>query len=244
VETARSDYETRLAGREAILADMSVGPAARLDLGTTPRSEAGVELAALLDRGRALRERVDAIDREQREATERAATASAALAQLERRALTGEDVGGQRKKLEAELAKAQAAASEPWSERHSGGQAAVRDHEQQVVLYVGQHFAELYGELAEDAESAATRIDSACHELIAAFHERMIVEGRLLTLAAMVRAPQLGDVARTRAEAVAAAASTLLQVGGEQAPLLRNDPRQPESVEPPAEVEPEPVTAA
>jgi hypothetical protein len=67
------------------------------------------------------------------------------------------------------------------------------------------------------------------------------------TLSAMVRAPQLGDVGRTRAEAVAAAASALLQAGGEQAPLLRDDPRQPASVERPAEAEadrePESVTA-
>lgn len=65
----------------------------------------------------------------------------------------------------------------------------------------------------------------------------------MTTLAAMVRAPQLGDVARTRAEAVAAAASALLMAGGEQAPLLRNDPRQPQHDEPAAEAELEPVAA-
>jgi hypothetical protein len=113
------------------------------------------------------------------------------------------------------------------------------------MLYVGQHFADLYGEQAEDAEAAAARVDQACNELLAAYHERMLVEGRVTTLTAMVRAPGLGDVARTHAEAVAAAASTLLQSGGEQAPLLRDDPRQPQPDEPHAEVEaePEPVAA-
>jgi hypothetical protein len=236
-------------GVTSILAGMSVGPAARLDLGPAPRSDASTELAALLAQGRALRDRVDDIDRQQREATERAATASAALAQLERRGLAGEDVGSQRKKLEAELAKAKATAAEPWAERRAGGQAAVRDHEQQVVLYVGQHFAELYGDLAEDAEAAAARIDAACNELLAAYHERMLVEGRVTTLAAIIRQPRPGDVGRTRAEAVAAAASALLQEGGEAAPLLRDDPRQAAPVQPPAEGEPEerepePATAA
>jgi hypothetical protein len=221
---------------------MSVRPAAQLDLGT-PRSEASTELAELLAHGRALRDRVSAIDREQREANERAATASAALAELERRALAGDDVGAQRKKLEGELAKAKAAAAEPWAERRAGGQQAVRDHNQQVVRFVGEHFATLYGELAEDAEAAATRVDHACNELIAAYHERQLVEGRVTTLTAMIRQPRPGDVERTRAEAVAAAASALLQAGGEQAPLLRDDPTTPRPGEL-ADAEPEPVAAA
>lgn len=221
---------------------MSVSSGARLDLGP-PRSEVSTELAALVAQRDALRDRVEAIDSEQREANERAANTSVALAELERRALAGDDVGGQRKKLEAELAKARAAAAEPWAERRAGGQQAVRDHEQQVRIFVGQHFAALYDDLAEDAEAAATRVDHACNELLAAYHERQVIDGRVTTLAAMVRAPQLGDVARTRAEAVAAAASALLMAGGEQAPLLRNDPRQPQHDEPAAEAELEPVAA-
>lgn len=221
---------------------MSVSPAARLDLGP-PRSEVSTELAALVAQRDALRDRVDETDREQREANERAASTSAALAELERRALAGDDVGGQRKKLETELAKAKAAAAEPWAERRAGRQAAVRDHEQQMRIFVGQNFAALYDELAEDAEAAATHVNNACNELLAAYHERQVIDGRVTNLAAMVRQPQLGDVARTHAEAVAAAASALLQAGGEQAPLLRNDPRQPQQDEPPAEAEPEPVAA-
>jgi hypothetical protein len=222
---------------------VSVGPAAQLDLGT-PRSEASTQLTALLAHGHALRDRVDEIDREQREANKRAATASDALAELERRALAGDDVSAQRKKLEAELAKAKAKAAEPWAERRAGGQQAVRDHEQRVVLFVGEHFAELYGELAEDAEAAATRVDQAAHELIAAYHERQLIEGRVTMLAATIRSPRPGDVERTRAEAVAAAASALLQGGGEQAPLLHVAPTTPRYGEPVAEAEPDPVAAA
>jgi hypothetical protein len=242
------DYETRPSGAGSILADMSVGPAARLDLGPAPRSAAGVELAALLVQGRTLRDRVDAIDAEQRQASEDVVRLSAELADLERRAAAGEQVSAKKREAaEAALAKARSRHAEPWAERRAGVQAAVRDHERQVVIFVGQHFSEVYGELAEDAEAAATRVDNACHELIAAFHERMLIEGRVTTLAAMVRAPELGGVARTHAEAVAAAASALLQSGGEQAPLLRDDPRQPASVqrtvEAEADREPEPVTA-
>jgi hypothetical protein len=216
---------------------MSVGPAARLDLGT-PRSVSSTELAALLAHGRDLRDRVDQVDRQEREAAARAAAASEALAQLERRGLAGDDVGAQRKKLEAELAKSKAAAAEPWAERRAGGQQAVRDHDRQVVLFVGQHFADLYTELAEDAEAAAVRVDHACNEFLAAYYERMTVEGRVIALTAMIRQPDPNAVARTRAEAVAAAASALLQAGGEQAPLLRSDPRPAPRDEPVAEPEP------
>jgi hypothetical protein len=114
---------------------MSVGTAAQLDLGT-PRGEASTELAELLADGRALRGRVDAIDREQREANERSVAASAALAEFERRGLAGDDVGADRKRLETGLAKAKGAAAEPWAERRAGGQQAVRDHDQQVVRFV------------------------------------------------------------------------------------------------------------
>jgi hypothetical protein len=215
---------------------MPVSAASRLDLGT-PRGEAATELAALLAHGRDLRDRVDEVERQQRDATARAAAVSAALAELERRGLAGADVGAQRKKLEAELAKAKAEAAEPWAERISGGQQAVRDHEQQVALFVGQHFPELYGELAEDAEAATGRFNHLCNELLAAYYERMTVESRVTALNAMVRQPEPNAVFRTRAEAVAQAVNALLQGGGEAAPLLRNDPRPPRD-EPAAEPEP------
>jgi hypothetical protein len=184
-------------------------------------------LAALLAHGRVLRDRVDETEREQRETNLRVAAASAALADVERRSLAGDDVDAQRTKLELGLAKAKAAAAEPWPERHAGAQQAVRGLEREVARFVSAHFAELYGELAEDAESAASRVDRACSELIAAYHERQLVEGRVIGLAAMVGHAQPGDVARTRAEAAAGAASSLLSSGGERAPLLADDPRPP-----------------
>jgi hypothetical protein len=58
----------------------------------------------------------------------------------------------------------------------------------------------------------------------------------------MIRQPRPGDVGRTRAEAVAAAASALLQTGGEQPPLLRDDPATPRPGEL-ADADPEPVAA-
>ena len=44
---------------------------------------------------------------------------------------------------------------------------------QQVRIFVGQHFAALYDDLAE---AAATRVDHACNELLAAYHERQVIE--------------------------------------------------------------------
>ena len=68
---ARPVYENSAAGRDDYPRGMSVSPAALLDFGSTTRSEVSTELGALLDQGHALRDRVDAIDREQREANER-----------------------------------------------------------------------------------------------------------------------------------------------------------------------------
>ena len=225
---------------------MSVSPVARLKLGP-PRSPLSEELAALVGQRDALRDRVDATDREQREANEDVARLSESLADLERRAAGGEKVSAKtRTEAEQALTSARLRQGEPWAERRGGGERAVRDHLQQMTIFVGQNFAALYDELAEDAEAVAARVDHACNELLAAYHERQIIDGRVTTLAAMVRAPEVGAVARTQAEAVAAAASALLQAGGEQAPLLRDDldPRQPQQDEPPAEAEPEPPAEA
>jgi hypothetical protein len=104
---------TRLAGRKAYPRHDG-SAAARLDLGPSPRGEATITLAGAARPGTPPRDRVDALDRDRREATQPAASASEALAQLERRSLAGADVATQRKKLETELAKARATAAEPW----------------------------------------------------------------------------------------------------------------------------------
>jgi hypothetical protein len=70
-------------------------------------------------------------------------------------------------------------------------------------------------------------VDDAARELIDAYAARQAVEQRVFALAGVVRTPRPGDVARTRAEAVAREAEALLQRGGEEAPALVTDPRQP-----------------
>jgi hypothetical protein len=225
---------------------MHLNPAAQLDLGSAPRSEASAELAALLAQGHAIAQGVDDIDQQQRQATEEVARLSAVLADLERRAAAGEEVSdAQRTKAEQALTKARSKAAEPWAERRGGQQAAARDHDRKVALFVGENFPALYGDLAEDAEAAAASVDSAARALVSAYHERMAVEQRVTALSAWVRAPHPGNVAGTRSEAVVREAERLLAEGGERAPLLRDDPRQAASVEPTVtpEREPEPVTA-
>jgi hypothetical protein len=85
----------------------------------------------------------------------------------------------------------------------------------------------LPAELAEDAQAAAAAVDAAAHGLVAAYHERMLVENRVTTLSSLIRIPRVGDVARTKAEPLVREAERLLANGGEQAPTLAVDPRAP-----------------
>jgi hypothetical protein len=143
----------------------------------------------------------------------------------------------ERTKLERELAAAKAATHEPWAERIAGVEAAARDVDRAVALYVAGNLDELLAELHENAEAAASAVDAACRELVTAYHRRQTVDAHVIAVAATVRIPRAGDVAPTRAEAVVREANRLLDGGGEQAPLLRTDPRAPRHGQVPAEVD-------
>jgi chromosome segregation ATPase len=200
-------------------------------------------VALTIGRG-ALDERVSAIEREARQATEEVARLSTELAELERRAAAGEQVSSRsRTEAEAKLAKARARHGEPWAERRAGVEAAIRDADRELRVFVREHLPELAAELSEDAEAAAEAVNRACRALSDAYLRRMEVERQVMALAGTAGiSMNPGDVARTKAEAAVAAADALLRAGGEAAPVMVV--RQPEPVEPPAESEPEPVTAA
>jgi hypothetical protein len=210
----------------------------RLDLGDAPRSEAAKTLVAMLANRAAMAERADAVDVRQGEAVQRRDAAAIAVAQLERRAAGGEDVSqGERTKAEKTLSEARAQADAPWAERRAGAIAAVGDLDDEIKRFIAANLDELVDELREDGKAAAESVDAACRALIDGYQHRMLVEQRLTSLLSMVRIPRVGDVTRTKADGVVAEANRLLESGGEQAPVMRVDPRAPRHGQAVADVE-------
>jgi hypothetical protein len=103
-----------------------------------------------------LNSRLEAIDAEQRQASEDVVRLSTELADLERRAATDDRVGVKaRTDAEPARTKARLRHGEPWAERRAGVHAAIRDANRDVRVYVTDHLDELLAELHEDAEPAA-----------------------------------------------------------------------------------------
>jgi hypothetical protein len=74
---------------------------------------------------------------------------------------------------------------------------------------------------------AAQAMDTAAEAVVAANTQRASVEQRVFALITLIRPARPGDVARSRAEALAAEAGKLLQQGGERAPQVLVSPSQP-----------------
>jgi hypothetical protein len=186
------------------------------------------ELEALSANRAELASKLGDLDQAQRRASEDVTRLSEQLADLERRAAAGEQVSDQaRTKAERELTQARVAAAAPRAERQDGVRAAIRDADHAARTFVADHLDELLAALAEEAEASALAVDQACHALIAAYRERQAVESRVTALCAMIRPARPGDIVRTRSEAVVREAGRLLSGGGEAAPLVAVDPRQP-----------------
>jgi len=216
---------------------MTVTPL-RLDLGHEPRSDAGKTLAALLTSRAQMASRADAIEVQQRQAVEDRDAAAVALAQLERKSAAGEPVSqGERTKAEKTLSETRAQADAPWAERRAGAIAAVGDADDAIRRFIAEHLDELVDELREDGTAAAESVDAACRSIVEGYQARMLIEERLTSLLSMVRVPRVGDVTRTKAESVVGEANRLLDSGGEQAPVMRVDPRAPRHGQSVAEVE-------
>jgi hypothetical protein len=205
-----------------------------------PRGEAAHELATLVARRHELDAREGELDQQQRAATAEVELMRTKLADLERAAAAGEQISEQaRTKAEQALTQARLKAGSPWAERREGVRQAMRDADQAVTTFVGEHLDELLGELREDAEAAAEAVNRAAARLVDAYHARMAVEQRVSSICAMVRLPRPGDIVYTRAAAVAREAERLLAEGGEAPPTPRNDPREPRHGEAIAELDPD-----
>jgi len=191
-----------------------------------PRSDEAHALNDLLaDRDRPAATARDA-ENAPRLAAEEAQRASNELAALERRALGGEAVtDANRTKVEKRLAAAKAKANEPHAERAQGARAALLDIDGQIAAYVTEHHDALNGELADDAQAAASRVNDALQEIIDAHAAREAIAARVNALASVIRRVQPGEVAWSKVEGVAREAEAVLLADGEAVPVMRAAPR-------------------
>jgi hypothetical protein len=195
-----------------------------------PRCGEARELNALLARRADLANRVREAEHAGTHVSQQRMAASAAVQAVERRRASGESVpDAEVKRATKALEAAKAREAEPWPERVAGMREAMRAMDQDLAAFVVGHFDALADEIAGDGQAATARVDDAARELIAAHAARQAVERRVFALAGVVRNPRPGDVRRSRADAVAREAGALLQRGGEDAPTLLSDPRQPRS---------------
>ena len=191
------------------------------------------EITRLADRRAEFAGRVDGLDREQRAATEARDAASAAVVDVERRRLNGEDVTtAEQKRVEAALEKARSEVAAPWSERQLAVRRAIGDLDREVQAYVTANFDALVEGLTAKGREAAEAIDRAAADLISAVAVRESVASRMAALASTVRPIRPGDITRSQAERVANEAGRMLDNGGEVAPTLTHDPRSPRYAEP------------
>jgi hypothetical protein len=164
------------------------------------------------------------LERDARAAGETREAARAALIQAER-----EDASsGQVAKLERQLEQAEADPSQRWPEKIEGARQALRDADLQVRRLSAERLDELVETLEQDGEVAAKNLTRAAEAVVAAFHAREAVAYEIAeTCTAAGARLRPGDVTRSKAEQLVAAASELLDGGGEQALRLRRDPTQP-----------------
>ena len=189
-----------------------------------PRTDAAKELNRLLARRAEVAAMLGDAERAGRFASEAAQVASSELAALERRRLGGDDMDAAIRRAEKRLAVARGDAAQPWSERVSGGRAALRDADSAIARHVSAHFDALAGELEEDGRAVADRADSLLHELGAVYAER---EATVARWTALITAGdgrvRPGTIPYSKLEPVAREAERVLMAGGEVAPA----PRQP-----------------
>lgn len=168
--------------------------------------------------------RVDDLDRQAREATIAAQTASAALIEHER-------AGGpaaKRRELEQNLAQAKAKAAEPWLERIEGTRASVPDADRATREFIAAHLDDLLADLHADGQAVAERVNAAAAELVAAFTRRERIAAEISQLASQVARVDPGDVSFSKAEALSREAARFVQLGGETPPELQRDRWQPQ----------------
>lgn len=184
--------------------------------------DSATELAALVAKRGEAQRRVDELEAEQRAAGVARAEARAQLVEAERRGVRASE----RAKLERMLDDAERRPS-VLGARIEGARHARRDCDAEVARHVGEHLTELVAGREQAGEAAVADLNAAAEALVAAYERREAIAAEISQLASMVGAVQPGDVSRSRSEAIARAAADLLRTGGETAPTLDRDPREP-----------------
>jgi chromosome segregation ATPase len=183
-------------------------------------TESYAELAGKRDTAQ---HRVEELEAEQRAAAQAHQQLRAALVEAERRGARPAEI----RKLEEQLTAAEAK-PKVLAARIEGARHAVRDTDIELARFVHGNLTELVAPLAEEGKLVAAKINAAAEAIVTGLHEREAIAQRISSLSSMVGRVQPGDVTRTACEEVANAAQRLLQRGGEAAPELLRDPRQPE----------------
>lgn len=168
--------------------------------------------------------RITEIQRDARAAGEARTNARAKLIELERRdnVKPAERAAAERALHDAELA-----ASQPWQQRIQGAEARVRDVDQELRAFIGEHLPELVSSIEERGAAAAERLNAALAEVVAANQEWAAAAAELGATLAAVGSVKPGDVSYSRTEAVTRACAEALAAGGELGPKLRRDSRVP-----------------
>jgi hypothetical protein len=120
---------------------------------------------------------------------------------------------------------------EPFAERQRGLRLALADVDGKIQTFAADHYPELEAEIAAKAQAAAAKVDEALRGLVAAYHEREAVAQRMASLVhrATGRGTPYGLIPESRCVQVVAAATAVLDQGGEPAPVPVRDPRVVES---------------
>ena len=109
--------------------------------------------------------------------------------EVERRRHRGDATAADVKQAEEALHDVKMKAAKPWRERLAGIRAAVRDGDNEIAAYVGQHYAELADELGEDAQGAVAAMNDALAAVDRAYLQREAVAARVIALAGVIRRP-------------------------------------------------------
>jgi hypothetical protein len=148
------------------------------------------ELDRLIDRRAELATEVAAAERSERVGAEGVRAARERLTEVERRRLGGEDVGAERRKAEAALAKAEAESREPWRERAEAARRAVRDVDREIARAIMADFDGLLAVLHEEGEAARDRANEMLEQVVTAYQAREATAARIDALAATIRRPR------------------------------------------------------
>jgi hypothetical protein len=199
--------------------------------------DAVAQLAALEATRAEASGKVDAIEREARQAGQQLAQAREQLAELERR---GGGRQSDRAKAEVALVEAERGASQSvWVARVDGAKRRVRDADIAVAEHVRSNLAALLRELEAEARVVAAAEDRAALDFVEANYACQQIAARLGGVLGRVRRPEVGDVSFLRGDELARQARAFLDAGGEEPPAVARDREPWASILAAAQTEPE-----